>query len=66
MQTSVAMQDAWVAFARDGTAGLQGTGWGEYDMLGEGDVREFGNGVAVQNASLSALEARCNGAAIAA
>ncbi|KAI4154055.1 MAG: hypothetical protein LQ340_001929 [Diploschistes diacapsis] len=59
-QTSIALQDAWVAFAKDGVNGLEGTGWQPY-QLGGADAREFGAGVAAQDTSLSSLEAQCNG-----
>ena len=58
--TSEAMQDAWVAFARDGTKGLEGTGWMPYE-LGGGNAREFGAGVAVGDASIADTEAMCEG-----
>jgi len=60
--TSHAMQDAWVAFARDGTQGLESTGWSEYDTIGEATVREFGKDVPEQDISLAGLEGKCNGA----
>lgn len=44
--TSVAMQDAWLAFAKNGGKGLESTGWNSY-RLEQGDVREFGAGVPV-------------------
>ncbi|KAK4987195.1 hypothetical protein LTR50_004796 [Elasticomyces elasticus] len=62
--TSEAMQDAWVAFARDPVGGLAGQGWMPY-TLGANDVREFGAGVAARDASVAANEAMCNGAAAA-
>lgn len=61
-QTSIAMQDAWVAFTAGGVAGIESTGWQEYDVLGSDEVREFGAGVAVQDTSLRALESLCDGA----
>lgn len=64
--TSHAMQDAWVAFARDGTKGLESTGWSEYDTIGEATVREFGDEVPAKDVSISALEDKCNGAVPAA
>lgn len=60
--TSHAMQDAWVAFARDGTQGLESTGWSEYKFIGEAIVREFGDEVPGKDVSLSGLEGKCNGA----
>jgi cholinesterase len=60
--TSHAMQDAWVAFAKDGTQGLESTGWSEYDTIGEATVREFGDEVPEQDISLAGLEGKCNGA----
>lgn len=64
--TSHAMQDAWTAFARDGTHGLESTGWSEYDSVGEGAVRDFGDDVPAKDISLSGLEGKCNGAVPAA
>ena len=61
--TSHAMQDAWVAFARDGTKGLESTGWSEYEYIGEATVREFGDEVPEKDVSLSGLESKCKGAA---
>ena len=63
-QTSAAMQDAWVAFARSGSSGLKKTGWQPY-QLGGSDVREFGAGTAVMDSSVANLEAQCNGAVAA-
>lgn len=60
--TSHAMQDAWVAFARDGTQGLESTGWSEYDHISEATVREFGDDVPEKDIRLSDLEGKCNGA----
>jgi len=60
--TSHAMQDAWVAFAKHGTKGLESTGWSEYDHIGEATVREFGDEVPEKDVSLSGLEGKCNGA----
>ena len=59
-ETSIAMQNAYVAFIKNGANGLKATGWEPY-MLGSGDVREFGAGIAVKDTSLGALEAQCNG-----
>lgn len=61
-ETSHAMQDAWVAFAREGVRGLQGEGWKEYEAVGEGTVREFGDGVAAKDVSIAELEGKCDGA----
>lgn len=59
--TSVAMQDAYVAFAKGGAVGLESTGWMEYTKIGGNTVREFGAGdVAVQNTNVAALEALCS------
>ena len=58
--TSVAMQDAWLAFTKNGGQGLESMGWNSY-TLGNGNVREFGAGVPVQDTSLSTLENMCNG-----
>ncbi|KAL1303782.1 hypothetical protein AAFC00_007119 [Neodothiora populina] len=58
VDTSKAMQDAWLTFAADGPEGLNGIGWEEY-VLGASSVRDFGNGVAVKTTSLAATEALC-------
>ncbi|CAD0053012.1 unnamed protein product [Aureobasidium pullulans] len=60
-QTSVAMQDAWVAFTKDGMQGIESTGWQEYEVLGENTVRDFGDGVAVKDTDLKYLEGLCDG-----
>lgn len=60
-QTSVAMQDAWVAFTKARVSGIEGTGWQEYSQLGSETVRDFGAGVAVRDTSLQALESLCDG-----
>ncbi|KAL1587289.1 hypothetical protein WHR41_04432 [Cladosporium halotolerans] len=61
-ETSHAMQDAWVAFAREGVRGLQSEGWKEYEAVGEATVREFGDGVAAKDVSIAGLEGKCDGA----
>lgn len=64
MQTSVAMQDAWVAFARGGVEGLEETGWMRYQTPGQHVVRNFGNatlGVAAADISVGWSEERCDG-----
>lgn len=55
------MQDAWAAFARDPTGGLECEDWQVYAKLGSGSVREFGGGVAARDTSIAATEAMCNG-----
>lgn len=60
MKTSVAMQDAYLAFARAGTSGIERTGWMAYSELGENVVREFGNAMPVQNTGIASLEALCS------
>jgi cholinesterase len=65
--TSVAMQDAWVAFAAAGIEGLEATGWMRYAQQSEAAVRNFGNattGEAVGNINMSWSEAACNGSKI--
>ena len=57
--TSHAMQDAWVAFAKDPTRGLQKEKWKPYESLGEGTVKEFGAGVAAKDVSLAGTEGEC-------
>lgn len=64
-ETSHSMQDAWTAFAKDGSKGLDATGWSEYANIGDSNVREFGDGVAVKDVSIAELEGKCNGAALA-
>ncbi|KAJ1544716.1 hypothetical protein HK405_008435 [Cladochytrium tenue] len=57
-ETSEAMQDAWLAFARDGADGLVAQGWPLFSSLG-GDVRVFGDAVAVQTGNTKAWEESC-------
>ncbi|KAF2166256.1 hypothetical protein M409DRAFT_66757 [Zasmidium cellare ATCC 36951] len=57
--TSVAMQDAWVAFASDPVKGLVSQNWKVYEMLGETEVREFGVWVAAKDVSLADVEGQC-------
>ena len=57
------MQDAWVAFARDGPEGLRrGVGWMDY-RSGEATVREFGGcgstGIAVRDVNIAEMEEQC-------
>lgn len=59
--TSQAMQDAYLAFAKDPRGGLAGQAWQSYAALGATEVREFGAGVAAQDVSIAAEEAKCNG-----
>ncbi|KXT00514.1 hypothetical protein AC578_4073 [Pseudocercospora eumusae] len=65
-QTSQAMQDAWVAFAKDPVNGLKQLDWMAYEKLGLKEVREFGAGVAAQDIDLASFEAECDGAVPAA
>ncbi|KAM5349006.1 hypothetical protein ACJ41O_008829 [Fusarium nematophilum] len=51
-ETSHAMQDAWLAFAADGPAGLESTGWPVYDEGGR-DALIFGHGTAVYAGNIS-------------
>lgn len=65
--TSMAMQSAWVAFAKGGADGLIGTGWEPYEELGEQVVRNFGNattGLAAGNVGMAWSEGRCEGAMV--
>lgn len=57
--TSLAMQDAWVAFARGGASGLKDMEWDEYESLEDADVREFGAGLAAKEVSVADVEALC-------
>jgi carboxylesterase type B len=62
--TSHVMQDSWVAFAKGGPQGLEGTGWEKY-AVEEANVREFGaGGVPVQDVGLAAMVAKCDGAGV--
>ena len=64
-ETSHAMQDSWLAFAKDGPSGLEGTGWGEYASVGEASVRAFGaGGVPAQDVSLAEMVGKCSGAGV--
>ena len=53
--TSHAMQDAWVAFAKDVTQGLDSTGWSEYECIREATEREFGDEVSEKDVGLAGL-----------
>lgn len=57
--TSHAMQDAWVAFARDPVHGLKSQDWDVYKTLGSKQVREFGAGVPAKDISLTDVERQC-------
>ena len=59
--TSHAMQDAWLAFAKDPERGLQQQGWKTYGALGERSVRKFGDGRPAKDVSLKEMEALCDG-----
>ena len=58
---SRALQDAWLAFVRDGSDGLERGGWSEYE-LHSNKARNFGLNVPMQNFNLSSLEVQCDGA----
>jgi cholinesterase len=63
--TSHAMQDSWLAFAKDGPKGLERTGWKEYTSVDEATVRVFGaDGVPAQDISLAEMVAKCSGAGV--
>lgn len=60
--TSEAIQDAYVAFARQ-EGGPDVIGWEPYTVLGSNKVRAFGrDGVAAQDVSIASREALCDGA----
>ncbi|KAF2018790.1 alpha/beta-hydrolase [Aaosphaeria arxii CBS 175.79] len=62
-RTSYAMQDAWLAFAKDGVNGLRGQGWRLYDRSLGGNVRFFGNGVPAKDGDTTVNELLCGPAA---
>ncbi|KAG9645359.1 acetylcholinesterase, partial [Aureobasidium melanogenum] len=59
--TSIAMQDAYLAFAAHGTEGLVKENWQPYSELGEPTVRAFGDGIPAKNINLTHLEELCVG-----
>jgi cholinesterase len=59
--TSYAMQDAWVAFAKDPQNGLTEQDWKPYPQLGMAVVREFGAGQPAGDVSIAKVEALCAG-----
>ncbi|KAM3422210.1 Carboxylic ester hydrolase [Cercospora zeina] len=61
-ETSHAMQDAWVAFAKDPVNGLASVGWKPYEELGSSTLRNFGADVAAKDIDVRATEAMCDGA----
>ncbi|KAH7024812.1 acetylcholinesterase [Microdochium trichocladiopsis] len=59
-ETSHAMQDAWLAFARDGVEGLAAVDWPVWDnSTGGGVVRVFGDGVPAKTGAPDDLEKGC-------
>jgi carboxylesterase type B len=60
-ETSIVMQDSWVAFARAGVEGMEEAGWPLYTGVdGSGSlVRVFGAGVPVQNVELGQQDTLC-------
>ncbi|EOD49267.1 putative chlorogenic acid esterase precursor protein [Neofusicoccum parvum UCRNP2] len=61
VEVSHALQDAWVAFARDPKKGLDGVEWPKYKgKNGGGEVRQFAVGeVVVQTGDVVAIEEEC-------
>lgn len=59
--TSIAMQDAYLAFAARGTKGLAKENWQPYVKLGQPTVRGFGEGTPAKNIDLTYLEGLCVG-----
>lgn len=57
-ETSVAMQDSWLALAASGVMGMDAVGWPRYTGLG-GVVREFGGPNVVEDIDTSATDAMC-------
>lgn len=54
------MQDAWVAFAREGGAGLEAMGWPRYDnSTAEGLIMQLGNRDVAHTETADWLEQRC-------
>ena len=56
--TSVAIQDSWLALAGGGVMGMQEVGWPRYTGLG-GVVREFGGPSVIKDINTSAMDATC-------
>lgn len=59
--TSIAMQDAYLAFATHGIKGLSRENWQPYLELGQPTVRAFGDGTSAKNVNLTYLEGLCDG-----
>ena len=59
-ETSELMQDSWLAFMRDGAAGMAEVGWPAYTSVDGGVVREFArDGVPAVDGNERAWEALC-------
>ena len=54
------MQDSYVAFIKDGTAGLEKLSWPAYTGVPNGTVRHFGDGVAAKNGNTRDYETLCD------
>ncbi|CAI6050689.1 unnamed protein product [Clonostachys chloroleuca] len=58
--TSVAMQDTWLAFARDGAQGLQKLGWPEWvNAVDNGPIQVFGDGSGMYTGTIDDVERSC-------
>jgi carboxylesterase type B len=57
-ETSVAMQDSWLALASSGVMGMAAVGWPGYTGLG-GVVREFGGPNVVEDTNTLAVDSTC-------